>query len=216
LKTNNDITAVLFDLDGTLLDTRDLILASFRHATQEVMGTTVPDEALLRLVGIPLAEQCRIFYPENPDLLCDVYREHNHRVHDELVRDFAGMKDALEELKGEGYRLAVITSKRHKLAWHGLECFGLERYFEILIGSDDFPEHKPEPGPLLEAARRMGLAPERCCYVGDSPFDMQAARSANMLAVGVLWGMFTREELLEAGAQRLAKEPHELNKSLAS
>jgi pyrophosphatase PpaX len=208
LKTR--IKAVLFDLDGTLLDTRELILASFRHATQEVMGTTVPDDELLGLVGIPLAEQCRIFYPQDPSLLCDVYREHNHRVHDDMVRSFAGVEEALTALAGEGLRLAVVTSKRHKLAWHGLECFGLERFFEFLVGSDDFPEHKPEPGPLLEAARRMELEPGECCYVGDSPFDMRAARSASMLAVAVLWGMFSREELLAAGAQAVAATPAEL------
>jgi pyrophosphatase PpaX len=121
------------------------------------------------------------------------------------------MEAALDRLRGAGLRLAVVTSKRHALAWRGLEVFDLTHYFEFLVGADDCETHKPDPAPLLLAAGRMGLESRQCAYLGDSPYDMQAARAAGMLALGALWGMFSGERLLEAGAQSLLTSPSELD-----
>jgi pyrophosphatase PpaX len=191
----------LFDLDGTLLDTKELILSSFRHATREVLGEQLPDERILPFIGIPLIYQMRIIAGEHADRLMEVYREHNARVHDELIRPFKGTREALDALRAEGRRLAVVTSKRNGPAQRGLACFGLEDCFELVIGSDDTAKHKPDPEPLLLAAERLGVAADSCVYVGDSPFDMQAARAAGITAVAALWGMFSRDELITAGAQ---------------
>ncbi|MDR2109012.1 MAG: HAD-IA family hydrolase [Coriobacteriales bacterium] len=206
--------AVLFDLDGTLLDTRDLILGSFKHAFAEVLGEAPPDDEMLDLVGIPLPDQMRHFSPQHADDLVAAFRKHTDEVHDRQVRSFAGVTEALTTLRAAGLRLAVVTSKRHALAWRGLKVFGLERFQEFLIGADDCPEHKPRPGALLLAAERMKLAPADCVYVGDSPYDMQAANSAQMLAVGALWGMFTEQRLIEAGAKLCAARPAELPEML--
>jgi pyrophosphatase PpaX len=200
----------LFDLDGTLLDTKELILSSFRYATREVLGEQLPDEAVLSYVGIPLREQAHIFAPGHVEEMLTVYREHNARVHDDLVRYFEGTREMLDELRAEGRRLAVVTSKRNGPAVRGLAHFDLEGYFEFVIGSEDTATHKPEPEPLLLGAERLGLLPSDCVYVGDSPFDMQAAKAAGIVAVGALWGMFTRAQLLEAGAQYEAAAPCEL------
>jgi pyrophosphatase PpaX len=202
-----DKKAVLFDLDGTLLDTRELILASFRHATREVLGESLPDEALLPFIGIPLIYQMRAIAAEHAESLLEVYREHNARVHDELIHYFEGTREMLNELSAEGRRLAVVTSKRNESALHGLAYFDLLEHFEFVIGSDDTAAHKPKPEPLLLAAERLGLASDVCIYVGDSPYDMQAARAAGMVALGALWGMFSREQLWEAGAQYEATIP---------
>jgi pyrophosphatase PpaX len=193
--------AVLFDLDGTLVDTRELILSSFRYATREVLGTQLPDEDILPYIGIPLIYQMQTIALERADELMKVYREHNARVHDELIHYFEGTREALAALRKEGRMLAVVTSKRNEPALRGLTRFGLEGYFEFIIGSDDTTRHKPDPEPLLLAAQRLGLSADRCVYVGDSPYDMQAARAAGTLAIGALWGMFSREQLAEAGAQ---------------
>jgi pyrophosphatase PpaX len=202
--------AVLFDLDGTLIDTKELILSSFRYATREVLGKQVSDEAVLPLIGIPLIYQMRAVSAEHADELMVVYREHNARVHDELVRYFEGMCEALEALTASGKRLAVVTSKRREPALRGLECFDLARYFEFLIGSDDTTKHKPEPEPLLFAVEKLGLEVDDCIYVGDSPFDMQAARAAGVVALAALWGIFPQEALLGAGAQYEAAAPRDL------
>lgn len=204
------LKAVLFDLDGTLIDTEAMILASFKHATATVLGRDIPNRELLAMVGMPLDAQMELIDPARAQELAVTYREHNHRVHDELIQGFPGVCETLKELLGQGYRLAVVTSKRHELALRGLSCFGLEGCFEFVLGADDTAQHKPKPGPLLDAAARMGLPPCACVYVGDSPYDMQAARAAGTVAVAALWGMFAREQLVSAGAEHEAAAIGEL------
>ncbi|MDR2492020.1 MAG: HAD-IA family hydrolase [Coriobacteriales bacterium] len=196
--------ALLFDLDGTLIDSEELILSSFRHATAQVLGRTYPDEVMRDMIGIPLDYQMRKLSEEGAAELLRVYREHNRTVHDQLVRAFDGVDKVMAALKQRGYRCAVVTSKLTYQAVHGLEMFDLVRYFEFVQGSDQTERHKPDPTPLLVAAEKMGIAPSQCVYVGDSPYDMQAARAAGMTAVAALWGMFSRERLLEGGAQHEA------------
>jgi pyrophosphatase PpaX len=195
------IEVVLFDLDGTVLDTHDMILTSFRRATSEVLGYIPPEDMMMDMVGIPLAEQMRRISPEHADELVVVYRENNLRIHDDMVRSFRGTSEALATLKEQGLRLAIVTSKRNALAKRGLEIFGFDRSFELLIGSDDTEVHKPDPAPLLLAAERLEVPAPYCAYVGDSPYDMQAARAARMVAIAALWGMFTDTRLLDAGAE---------------
>ena len=196
------IEAVLFDLDGTLLDTEAMILASFRFATHKVLGYSPPDKQLTDMVGIPLDYQMRIISPENADELVTVYREHNKLVHDELIRYFPGTREVLENLRSSGMRMAVVTSKRSEMATRGLRHFNLHGYFELLLGSNDTSKHKPDPEPLLMAADRLDVPVAQTLYLGDSPYDMEAARAAGSLAVAALWGMFSRERLLAADAQR--------------
>lgn len=196
-----NIQAVLFDLDGTLIDTLDLIKASMRFATNAVLGAPLPDEVLMHNVGIPLAQQMREFSEEHAAELLAVYREHNARVHDALVKEYPGVELALEELSARGLPLAIVTSKLRSVAMLGLERFSLDRFFEVIIGSDDVDIHKPEPYPLLKAAELLSVDPARCAYVGDSPHDMTAARAAGMTAVAALWGVASRERLAQSGAQ---------------
>lgn len=198
-----DIEGVLFDLDGTLLDTHDLLLASFRHAVHEVLGEAgdaIPDETLMAKVGQPLNTQMWDFSGPDEQLhdeLCRVYREYNHRIHDQMVRPFPGADASLSALTAAGLGLGVVTSKRHALAIHGLELFGLDARFRFLIGADDWETAKPDPGPILHGCDLLGIDPARCVYVGDSPYDMQAGNAAGCITVAATWGMFDRA-LLEA------------------
>ena len=210
LPGNATVEAVLFDLDGTLLDTEDLILDSFRYATTKVLGAPLPDEDLRDFIGIPLESQLHKINPEYAKEMLIAYRENNALVHDDLIKCFPGTPGTLATLKERGYRLAVVTSKRSDAALRGLRFFDLEGFFELVLGPDMTQRHKPDPEPLLVAAERMGLSSEQCAYIGDSPYDMQAARGAGMLAVAALWGMFTRERLQEAGAQQEAKSIEDL------
>ena len=191
------IEGVLFDNDGTLVDTRDLLLESFRYATRTVLGHELPDEAYLKSVGTPLADQMDGFArtPGESAELLRVYRAYNHRIHDQMIGPFPGIAEALDELSRANVKMGVVTSKLHDLAWHGLEITGLAKYFDFLIGPDDCPEHKPAPGPVLEGCRRMGLAPASCAYVGDSEFDIRAGNAAGTTTIAVLWGMASRATL---------------------
>ncbi len=188
---------VLFDNDGTLIDTHDLILDSMRHATREVLGCQLPDEVLMAKVGQPLAVQVRDFTDDAAaqEEWLAVYREYNHRCHDERVRAFPGVRECLEELAGAGMKLGVVTSKLHALAWHGLEICGLAPYLSCCIGSDDCDRFKPDPKPVTYGLQTLGLAAAECPYAGDSPFDMQAGGGAGCPTVAVTWGMFPRAVL---------------------
>ncbi len=192
------VEVVLFDLDGTLIDTIELILSSMRHATATVLGEALPDSVLMHNVGVPLRVQMREFDLDRAEELLTCYREHNAIVHDELVGEYPGVEAGLKSLVGGGYRLAIVTSKSKPVAMRGLEVFGLEDYFETVVAYEDTEIHKPEPEPLLEAARRMGAPIDQCAYVGDSPHDMNAAIAAGAVPVAALWGPFA-ERVLEPG-----------------
>lgn len=191
------IRGILFDNDGTLVDTYDLILSSFQYAVSNVLGREIPEVDLMRKVGQPLAEQMKDFTddPLVQDELVRVYREHNHAVHDSQVRLFDGVLKGLAQLRDAGFALGVVTSKRHRLAWRGLEVTGVAPYFQCCIGSDDCLRFKPDPDPVIAGSRALGLRAEECAYVGDSPFDMTAGNAAGCLTVAALWGMFSREAL---------------------
>lgn len=206
------IKAVLFDLDGTLLDTHDLILASFRHATSTVLGRDIPEEELLAKVGQPLDVQMRDFTddPATVDALLETYREHNHAVHDEIVKAFPGVPEMIDELARAGVRMGVVTSKRQALAWRGLEVCGLAERMEFVVAPDVFPEHKPAPGPVAHGCELMGLKPAECLYVGDSPFDMQAGNGAGCETVAVTWGMFSLDALEACSPTCVIDRPVEL------
>ena len=191
------LKGILFDNDGTLVDTYDLLLASFRHATREVLGRQLPDDVLMARVGTPLAQQMADFTddPATQTELLRVYRAYNEERHDSVVRAFPGIRGALRTLHERGAKLGVVTSKMGPLARRGLEVCGLMPYLDCLIGAADCPKAKPDPDPILMGCEMLGLLPGECAYVGDSPFDIQAANAAGCVSVAVLWGMFDADAL---------------------
>lgn len=198
------VEAIIFDLDGTLIDTIDLIRTSMRHATHLVLGAPLPDEILMRNVGVPLIVQMREFDEERAEELLLAYRAHNSEVHDELVAEYPGVEAALTSL-AQRYRLAIVTSKSAPVARRGLDRFGLAHFFEHIVTYDDVPVHKPDPYPLVHTAGLLGTPIERCAYVGDSPHDMTAAVAAGCVSVAALWGGFTKERVLEPGPMYATK-----------
>ena len=203
---------ILFDNDGTLVDSEALILDSMRHATRAVLGETIPDEVLMAKVGIPLAEQMRDFTPD-PALqqeLLRVYRAYNHEMHDTALTLFEGEEDALGRLARAGHPMGVVTSKMHWLAQRGLEVLGIWDRFEVLVGCDDCDRAKPDPAPVAMGARLLGLEPRDCIYVGDSRFDIAAGRAAGCKTVAVTWGMAPEEQLAAEGPDRICRMFDEL------
>jgi pyrophosphatase PpaX len=189
---------VLFDLDGTVVDSGAIILASMRHATREVLGREYSDAELLQAVGGPgLQAQMAAFAPEHVDELVRVYRAHNEPLHDELEACL-GMEDVLVRLKEEGRRLGVVTAKYRPTVELAFARVPLGHLFETVVGGDETERHKPDPEPLLLAAERLGADPAETAYVGDSPFDVGAAKAAGMRAVAVTWGRIHDRARLEA------------------
>ncbi len=188
---------VLFDLDGTVVDSGAIILASMRHATREVLGSEHTDDELMQAVGGPgLEAQLAVFGPDDVDELVRVYRAHNEPLHDTLEA-CAGMEDVLVRLHEEGRRLGVVTAKRRATVELAFARVPVAHLFEAVVGGDETEKHKPDPEPLLLAAERMGVDPATAAYVGDSPFDMRAAKAAGMVAVAVTWGRIHDRERLE-------------------
>lgn len=194
----SSVQAVLFDLDGTLIDTISLILASMRHATQTVLGEQFDDEQLLCNVGIPLLTQMRTFSEAHAEELVRTYREHNHVVHDEMIREYPGTAEALQVLGERGLPMGVVTSKSRAVAIRGMDLFGLRDHFGVVVCADDVEKHKPDPYPIRFAARNLGVSAERCVYVGDSPHDVAAANGAGAISVAALWGAFSATALAQA------------------
>jgi pyrophosphatase PpaX len=188
---------VLFDLDGTVVDSGSIILASMRHATREVLGRDFGDAELMQAVGGPgLEAQMAVFAPERVDELVQVYRAHNEPLHEEL-RACAGMEDVLVRLHAEGRRLGLVTAKRRSTVELAFARVPVAHLFETVVGGDETAKHKPDPEPLLLAAQRMQAEPSETAYVGDSPFDIRAAKAAGMHAVAVTWGQIHDRERLE-------------------
>jgi pyrophosphatase PpaX len=179
---------VLFDLDGTLIDSRSLILSSFQHATRTVLGRVIPDEELMANVGgHGIQAQMAEFDEELADDLVRVYREHNASVYRSVLA-FPGVEALLGRLHGEGRRLGVVTVKGRATVDVTFEVLPLGGYFETVVTGDDTERHKPDPEPLLLALARLGTKPATAAYVGDSPFDIRAAKAAGMVAIAVAWG----------------------------
>jgi pyrophosphatase PpaX len=203
---------VLFDLDGTVVDSAAIILASMKHAATTVLAREIPDEELMAAVGGPgLRAQMEALSSDRVDELVSVYSDHNVGLHDGL-QPCEGILDVLAELHRQGRRLGVVTAKRRASLALAFEVLPeLDRYFEVRIGAEDTERHKPDPAPLLEALDRLGEPADTAVYVGDSPFDVQAAKAAGMGAVAVTWGQIhSRERLAQHEPDAIVDTPGEL------
>ncbi len=147
---------ILFDLDGTLIDSIELILASHRHATREVLGESPPDEVLRRGIGTPLWVQMRTIDAPRADELVTAYRAFNHRMHDELLRPYEGLLELCESLRADGAVLGVVTSKSLLVTEMAFARLAFAPLLDVVVTADQTELHKPHPEPILEALRRLG------------------------------------------------------------
>ena len=203
---------VLFDLDGTLIDSGPIILASMRHASVTVLGLEPDEERVRAAIGGPgLTAQMRDLDPDRVDELVAAYRAHNEPLHATLEA-FEGVFEMLAELDRRGHRLGIVTAKRIATVELAFERFPLLRELtEVLVGAEDTERHTPNPEPVLAALRRLGAAPEDAAYVGDSPFDVRAAKAAGAFAVAVGWGgIHPDERLLVEDPGALVHSPEEI------
>ncbi len=207
------LEAVLFDFDGTIANTIPHILASFRHATADVLGKALPDDVLMHNVGIPLRQQMLELSCGDADVadqLLVSYRTFNHATHDEMALLYPGAAEVLSAIREHGLPMGIVTSKGTPMAMRGLGLFELGGFFEVVVTADDVPLHKPDPYPIRHAAGLLGVSAAGCAYVGDSPHDVEAALRAGAVAIGATWGVAERARLEEAGAEYLLDDIREL------
>lgn len=201
--------AILFDLDGTLIDTTDLILQCFQFSWSTVCGFEHSRETLIDTFGTPLRDAMhRLLVRSNSkngiraeaedstvEELIVAYRTFNVLNHDALARPFEGTREVLTELRKRGYSIAVVTSKGRELGLRGLKLCSLDDLLDSAIFLEDTDVHKPHPAPILAALERLGMSSDTAVYVGDTRHDMIAARAAGVRTVGALWGPLPRTEL---------------------
>jgi len=187
--------AVVFDLDGTIVDSVELIIVSFQHAFREVLGWEISREESIAHVGRPLYEQMMIFSPEHADALVAAYREFNHREHDRMLSLYDGILHLLDGLQKAGRKVGLVTSKSRFTTQMALDLTGIESYFDATVCADESSGSKPLPDPILLCLKLLAVEPADAAYVGDSPADIQAALAAGTHAIAVTWGVFDVETL---------------------
>ena len=205
--------ALLFDLDGTLVDSIELILASARHAFVGFVGQAPTDAEWRATIGRPLEAVLREYAHHDEtetQRLFGRYREHQLAHHDRLVRAYDGVVATLRALAGAGHPMALVTSKSDWLARRGLELVGVNDLFAALVGCDSCVNHKPHPEPVERALALLGVPPSESIFIGDSPHDVESGRAAHVYTVGVTWGAFAREQMDACGADVVIHDIAEL------
>lgn len=195
------IRGILFDLDGTLIDSIDLIIKAFENSFEVCLNKKIPREELVRYFGLPLREAMLNYVEEDKvDELCAAYREFHLQYHDQLIKPFVGVNESLAALQERGIRMAVVTSKKVPMAKRGLEQMGLQPYIDTIIGCDICEYHKPHPEPMQKALGALSLRAEECLCIGDSPFDLQSGRAAGCYGTAaVRYTSFDWQQMLAEG-----------------
>ena len=184
------IDTVLFDLDGTIIDTNELIIQSFLHTFEGVTQEPVTREHIIPNMGRPLVEQMQYFTgrTEVEDLV-QKYRAFNVGRHDELVTEFPGVRETIAQLHAAGIKLGIVTSKVRMTSLMGLKLCGLSDFFQTIVSVDDVQKAKPDPEGIRKAMQALGSSEKHTLMVGDSHYDIEAAHNAGVQSAGVAWSM---------------------------
>lgn len=210
--------AVLFDLDGTLLNSKPLIAQSVARAWRKVLSIAEPPpDKIISLIGLPMSVMVGRLVEEDPgaravarensvDEIVMLHREY-FLTHETLLAPFDGCIELLTGLRAHGIRLGIVTSKTRIVAGHHLTLFGLDRLVDTAVFMEDTERHKPDSAPFSLAASRLAVAPSSCLGVGDAVADLLSARAAGMAFCAAMWGADPRDPLVAAKPDYLAESP---------
>ena len=208
------LTTFLFDLDGTIIDSIELILRSYRHTMQLHRSSEPmpPDDMWIKGLGTPLWTQFGEISDDKAEIeaMVQTYRTYNLTHHDALVKPYEGVVDEIRRLKQAGKRLGVVTSKLRDGALRGIRISGLDEAFEVVVGCDDVTNFKPHPEPVLKAVAELRVNGADTVFVGDSPHDMECGRAAGVQTAAVLWGPFDRLQLEDLSPDYWLEKPDDL------
>lgn len=204
---------ILFDLDGTLLDTNELIINSFLYTLNQFCPEKgYCREDIIAKMGLPLRDMLRFFHEEHVDEMMEVYREHNIRTHDQMVTAFQGVPEVLEELRQRGIKMGVVTTKQRNTVEMGLSLCQLEAYMQAVVTINDVEHPKPHPEPVLKAMQELKAEEESTLMVGDSPYDIEAAQRAGISSAGVAWSLKGADYLRQFSPTYMLEEMQDLLK----
>lgn len=190
------IKAVLFDFDGTLMDTQKAIEETWKHIFKEIRNIDVDEETLKSSYGEPLRTSLEKFFPDIPlDEAVKIFKGYQKNMDEEMFKLFDGMEETVKGLQKRDVKMALVTSRGAKSSDRGLSLNGIRDAFEILITADKTTEHKPNPLPVLLALEELGVTKSEAIMVGDTQFDLIAARRAGVKSVLVSWAEINDENL---------------------
>lgn len=204
---------LLFDLDGTLVDTTNLILSCYRASVSKLVDNPPTDEEILKGFGTPLTQQLYRLFPtlrDRSDEILALWRQAQEELHDRLIKPFPGTAEVLIELRRRGYPIGVVTSKERVAAERDMALYGLVELADVIVCWDDTENHKPHPEPILRGLELMGAPAAESLYVGDSLHDMKAGRAAGLKVAAAMWGPFAKEPLLAFKPDYLLKSIRDL------
>ncbi|MDR1388188.1 MAG: HAD-IA family hydrolase [Propionibacteriaceae bacterium] len=179
---------VLFDFDGTVADTIEVIVTGYQHALRTVVGREWDETEVRGWIGTTLDESLGQAAPEQAERLIAEYHAWSRQNTDRLVRNYPGVPSLIWDLVAAGARCGIVTSRRRVSTDHILALLGLERLLPVLVADGDVERAKPDPEPVLAALEALGAEPEQAVFVGDTNFDLRAAQAAGVAAIGVTWG----------------------------
>jgi pyrophosphatase PpaX len=211
---NNKITTVLFDLDGTLIDTNELIISSFLHTLEHYYPTQYKREDVLAFIGPSLRETFEAMDPENFEDMIVTYRKYNLAHHDEIVTIFPTVLKTVQALKEKGYKVGIVTTKLSDTVMKGLKLTKLDTFFDVIVALDHVEKAKPDPEPIFKALKQLESQPEEAIMVGDNYHDILAGKNAGTKTVGVSWSIKGREHLEQFNPDYIIEEMYDLLKIL--
>lgn len=203
------IKAILFDIDGTLLDTREFIYQAFEHSFREFHFESPSREELAGVIGQPLEKCYTIFYPKSDvPALAEAHRVFQmENLH--LVVPFPNTLKTLESLRKAGFVMAAVTTRSNRTGLSSLQQAHIAEFFPVIVAGDDVKKHKPDPEPVFLALERLGIPPKDAVMVGDTSFDVQAGKRAGVSTVGVTYG-FLGPQIIEEKPDFLANDISDL------
>lgn len=188
--------AILYDFDGTLVDSIPMIVKSFEMTFEAVLGVKKDPEELKKTIGLPLWTAFKKYDEPTQKVLLETYRRVNENLLETEIKHFPGVDDMLSMVKQSGLPQGVVTSKGKDAALFTMNQFNMARFFEVFVSRDDTIEHKPNPEPLIFAAKQLGISDmSKIVYVGDSVHDIICAHAAGSASAAVGWTRMPREDL---------------------
>ncbi len=182
------VRAVMFDFDGTVMDTNEIIIGSWQHTFKRILGHEVDQSVFVPTFGEPLIDTMPVFFPQvDPHEAIDIYREYQRFIWDKPIYMFPGMRDVILGLKERGIMVAMVTSRIWSSARVGHYQFDIADMFDAVVSAEDTNVHKPDPYPALLCLEKLGIRPDEALMVGDSRFDIECAHNAGIPSVLVDW-----------------------------
>lgn len=191
------IKAVLFDLDGTLINTNKLILESFKHTFRTQLNMEMEDEKIVKFFGEPLKKSLSSVDPNNVEMLVDAFHKFNSANHDILAEKYEGTIETIKALKERGIKVSIVTSKRRIMTERSLKLIKVYDLMDVIVTPEDTDKHKPNGDPALLACQRLGVSPGEALMVGDSIYDVKCGKNAGSKTCIVTYSFFSVEELLK-------------------